>query len=296
MTTLLALLVGLSVGTGCRTSQRQFSQRPPVRPIADGHFEEFERHAPAPPPPAEDQRLRERWDLWADSNLQTGDVVFRRESWRVAGGAWDVTKFISKLADSNFSHVGFVVVEDGHAYVYDTTRVVGPRRVRFHEFLFAGGMNFGIKRPRAEVQPHVPAALAFVKKVYADRVPFDPDFDHGPETIYCTEMIELAYRSAGVELSSRRAYEDFPRWKDFPIQTAVAERATGWSPQHAVFAPGNADFGLWSSQALELVLVARSPYDPEVVSRLPPAPAPPRGFGRMPHAESDGPSYLRFGL
>lgn len=296
----ILLVLASCLFTGCHVaSKRHAAPPPPQRPIASGHFEEFERYPPAKAAEADRLRQQERWDLWADANLRTGDVVFRRESWRVVGGAWDVTKFISKLADSNFSHVGFVAVEDGRAYVYDTTRVVGPRRVRFHEFLFAGEMNFGIKRPKPEHEAAIPDAYDYVRRVHAERVPFDPDFDEGPETIYCTELVELAYRSAGVPLSRRTAYVDFPRWKEFPTQTRIAAAATGWSEEHAVYAPGNADFGLWGSEALELVIVGRNPYDPEVTSALPPlADNEPRGFARYEEPRpktGPGESYLRFG-
>lgn len=276
------LLLPLIAVLGCRTARHAQGPPPPPRhPLASGRFEAFEEH-PAPPP-EDDTHLGARWDAWADENLRTGDVVFRRESWRVAGGTWDVTKFISKLADSNFSHVGIVSVEEGRAYVYDTTRVVGPRRTRFHDWLFAG-MNFGIKRPRPEHRHAIPAAMAYVDRAHRDRVPFDPDFEYGDEKLYCTEMVVLAYRSAGVDLTERRAYEDFPRWREFPMQTKIAEVATGWTPSHEVYAPGNDEFGLWSSDALDLVLVGRSAFDPEVIATLPDAP-PERAYVKLPNPE-----------
>lgn len=289
------LLLVVVAGIGCRTSSRQaYSPGPPRYPLATGRFEAFEEHPPPQPAADELEVLGSRWDRWADEHLRTGDIVFRRESWRVAGGTWDVTKFISKLADSNFSHVGIVSVEDGRAYVYDTTRVVGPRRTRFHDWVFAG-LNFGIKRPRPEYQSAVPQAMAYVDRVYVERPPFDPDFEYGEEKLYCTEMIELAYRSAGVELSRRTAYRDFPRWNEFPMQTKVAAMATGWTPDHEVYAPGNDQFGLWASDALELILVARSAHDPEATALLPPAEATPLVATLENPAEESagGESYLR---
>ena len=70
------------------------------------------------------------------------------------------------------------------------------------------------------------------------------------------------------------------------------------TPDHEVYLPGNADFGLWGSPALELVAVGRSPYDAEVLARVPPVESgDPRGFERVeePRPENGpGQSYVRF--
>lgn len=203
--------------------------------------------------------IERAWDEWATRNLQTGDIVFRMGVSRVMLGMFDVSRFSSELADSDYSHTALVVFEDGRPWVYDICRGHDGRRMPFSAFLMEYKLAFGIKRLKPEYRHHIPGAVAYCQHVYETRVPFDADFRLNNGRLYCTEMIEGAFRSAGLALSEPLRIDEFPNFDKHPTIIRVLQMYSTLTPDQPVLIPGNESIGMWASDKLELVLAARNP-------------------------------------
>ncbi len=204
---------------------------------------------------AEQAWLSGFWENWAQDSLQDGDIVFRMGVSRVAMGLFDVSKFSAKLSDSDYSHAGIVSIENGDVYVYDITRQHGVGRNRFADFVLEYGLAFGVKRLQPEHAAAIPVAIQFCRDAQTREVAFDADFRLSLEELYCTEMVEVAYRSAGVKLSDPVRVDHLPRYDEHPVLTHLIVRSTSLVPERRIYLPGNDAIGIWSSPKLQTILV-----------------------------------------
>lgn len=204
---------------------------------------------------AEQAWLTEFWENWSHDNLQDGDIVFRMGVSRVAMGLFDVSKFAAKLSDSDYSHAGIVSFENGNVYVYDITRQHGVGRNRFADFVLEYGLAFGVKRLQPEHAAAIPVAIQYCRDAQTRGVAFDTDFRLGLEELYCTEMVEVAYRSAGVKLSDPIRMDQLPRYDEHPVLTHLIGCSTELVREQRVYVPGNDEIGIWSSPKLQTILV-----------------------------------------
>ncbi len=125
----------------------------------------------------------------------------------------DATSFVFTLIPKHFhpfTHVAIVSVEDGEPWVYDVSgeiktfplarspldNVVGTvHRRRLFEYV-APNLYAEIYDPPEGADPEKIAA--FARQKFAENVPFDAYFDFGDHAkLFCSEMVELAIRSAG---------------------------------------------------------------------------------------------------
>jgi hypothetical protein len=198
---------------------------------------------------------RQEWREWGDQRLQSGDIVFVRGDSRILFGLVNFSKLSTDLAGSRYSHVGIVAREGDELVVYDTISG-GPRRVAFDKFVTDRRVwTFAVKRPRLEWQPYVPQALEFCRGVYRERRSFDSDFRLDNDRLYCSELVELAFREAGMEISEPVRIDCLPGFDDMsPTLISLVAAATAIRTDQEVFVPGNESIGLWSSPRLELVL------------------------------------------
>ncbi len=199
--------------------------------------------------------LAQFWENWALENLQEGDIVFRMGVSRVALGLFDVSKFSAKMADSNYSHAGILAIENGRAYVYDTTRQNAVGRNGFSDFVLKYGLAFGVKRLHPEYASAISDAIQYCREAQTRCVPFDRDFQLGDERLYCTELIELAYRSGGVKLSDPVRLDALPRYDEHPALTRLIGCTSEMVPEQRFYLPGNDEIGIWSSPKLETIIV-----------------------------------------
>jgi hypothetical protein len=197
------------------------------------------------------------WERWGQAHLQDGDVLFVLGRHRILLGLVDFSQVSREVAGSRFSHVALVSCEDGPPLVYDTVQG-GPRRIPFARFMRDRRVEqVAVKRLRGEYQSHVPQAVAYCRDVYRRRVPFDEQLRLDNDGLYCSELVELAYRAAGLPLSEPVRIDRLPHFDQLsPATVRVIETATGLRPDQAVYVPGNEELGIWSNPRLELVLDA----------------------------------------
>ena len=141
--------------------------------------------------------------------LREGDVVLR------CGGG--LTSHAVMLADNNgaYSHVGIVVdsagtkmivhaVPDEPDFEGDVDRVKMDSLGRFFSSVYAD---------KGEVLRHKDARVAaraahYALAIYHRKTLFDHDYDTSDTTrLYCSELVENAYRKAGVSLADKRRHD-----------------------------------------------------------------------------------------
>jgi hypothetical protein len=109
--------------------------------------------------------------------------------------------------ESPYSHVGIVHLQGGEAAVIHTvaSELTGRGHVRIEplrQFLGEDRADAAaVYRPVAG-SPEVPSrAVGIARELEAAKVPFDTRFDLATEDrLYCTELVDLAYRRAGLVL------------------------------------------------------------------------------------------------
>ena len=198
------------------------------------------------------------WDRWGRSVLRDGDILFRRGDAHVLFGYFPFSKFIANASGSKYSHTGIVAIEGGAPFVYDSTKA-GVRRQPFHVWVLDNVGPFGVKRLKADRRPAVPEILRFCRETFEHQVPFDYKLGLGDDSLYCVEMTEKAFRSAGLKLSEPVRIRDMERRKEFPICFFVFQQLSTLTLDQQIFFPGNERHGIWSSPLLEQVYPAPKP-------------------------------------
>ena len=243
---------------------------------------EARRNGSLPPIPMTAQMRA--WDRWGRSNLQSGDIVFRRGDARILFGYFPFSRFLANASGSAFSHTGIVVIEPDGPVVFDTTKQ-GVRRQPFAVWMLDNVGPFGVKRPRGSARLRIPAAVAFCRDAFRTQIPFDYNLSLDDESLYCVEMTEKAYRAAGLTLSEPIRLGDMERAPEFPICMTMLQAVSVWlldeplSLEQRVFFPGNERHGIWSSPDLETVL-------PPTDSASPTLDAPPRPTAEARRADA----------
>ena len=133
--------------------------------------------------------------------------------------------------------------------------------------------GFGVKRPRPEVQRHVPGILEFCRTKFEQETPFDFEFSPDDAAFYCVELTEKAFRSQGVKLSEPVKIGDWDNLPSYPLTALSPPMVTRSflarpiTMEQPVFIPGNDRQGVWSSPLLQTI------YDGDPVKLTEPAPA-----------------------
>jgi hypothetical protein len=195
------------------------------------------------------------WDRWGAEHLESGDIVFVLGESRILLGLVNFSKLSTQIADSPFSHVGLVSREQDQVVVYDIVSE-GARRLPLSKFMSDGRIwSVAIKRLRPEFQGYIPAAIEYCRQVIAKKEKFDTDFRLDNDRVYCSEMLELAFRQAGLPLSEPVPMDQLPHFDLLREPTKQLVRAaTHIEFDHPVYLPGNDRYGIWSCPYLELVL------------------------------------------
>ena len=143
---------------------------------------------------------RQEVRLAVPAGLARGDVVlFRTTTWR-----GQLVRALQR--DGNFAHAGILVQGGGDARVAHAcpTQPAVVKIERLADLLRRDEItSAAYYRPR--VSPDAAARAAAIAREYARRAtPFDFEFDLSTDrAVYCTELIWLAYRSAGLRLATR---------------------------------------------------------------------------------------------
>jgi len=162
------------------------------------------------PTPASKRECRESAELkeaLKDSSisLRNGDLIFRRGK--------SLVSHLVLMCDSKtaYSHVGLIVKKNSGTYVVHATpgenRPNQPELVKCEplmdfltpdksaEFAICGTQT----QHRAVAEEAAKVALSYVE----EKRTFDHDFDlENSQTLYCTELVWTAYKTAGVEVVS----------------------------------------------------------------------------------------------
>lgn len=198
------------------------------------------------------------WDSWGREQLRDGDILFRLGDTRIVWGLFPLSRFIARATGNRFSHAGIVAIERGETFVYDCTAPSVQRKpfaVWVHDNIGA----FGVKRLKPEQRRHIPSALAFCQRVFEAQVPFDPAFRLDDERLYCVELVEKAFRAAGLPLSEPVRIGDWKNLAQFPLTTAVFLRVSACvldapiTLDQPVYVPGDDHQGLWGSRWLDTI-------------------------------------------
>ena len=200
-----------------------------------------------------------RWDRWGRKVLRDGDILFRLGDARVGRGYFPMSRFLARASNSKFSHTGIVSIEVEGPVVYDMTRL-GVCRQPFCVWALDNIGWIGVKRVRPEYASAIPKVVAFCHKVFEEQIPFDFQLSEDDSALYCIEMTEKAYRSAGIELSKPIRLGDMERASEFPLQMFGIRFASKYALERPltfdqlVYFPGNDNHGIWSARQLMTVV------------------------------------------
>ena len=204
------------------------------------------------------------WEAFARDHLRNGDILFREADARVMMGLFPFSRIAGLMADSEYTHTGIFAWEDGLPVVYDTS-MAGARRQRFGVWVLDNVGHLGIKRPGPAYRQAIPGAIAFCRDVYERQIPFDAKLQLGDTHYYCAELTTRAYQSAGLALGGPVKMGDLPRIDEFRRVFMLVRLLTPFHPAQEMYAPGNDEFGIWSSPALEPVYVSEDGRRPDPI-------------------------------
>ncbi len=195
-----------------------------------------------------------QWNEWADAHLRDGDIVFMRGDCYLLMHTVNFSELSTDLTASRFSHIGLVAIENGQAHVYDL-RNEGCLRTRFGNLLAHRQLHqVAVKRYRDASPEALARTAVFCRTVFEKRAKYDDQLKLDNDRLYCTELVEEAYRSAGYRLSEPVAIQDLPNYGRHLKAIQFVRAMTSIEPDQPVLLPGNEQFGVWSNSELELIL------------------------------------------
>jgi len=133
--------------------------------------------------------------------IRSGDLVFRQGRGIFSGLFRNVGE-----VPSPYSHVGIIYVEKEDVFVIhseanDVTGIGFSKKDNLYDFIDpTNALTYGFFRVKGlnanDAQYVLGTALAYV----INRTPFDADFNLENDSLYCTELVYKAYKSAGINL------------------------------------------------------------------------------------------------
>ncbi len=202
------------------------------------------------------------WETFAKNHIQTGDILFRRgRSLNVKGTLTSLV--LAGVNDGRFSHDAIACWEGDQLWVYDV-ETEGARKVPFVLWMLdVYHDEFAVKRLRPEHRGCIPQAVAFCEDAYQRHVNFDFALSTDDERFYCSEMVEKAYRAAGVHLSEPIPIHRLPGYRRYCFLMPAVEMVMGVDRNSPVFPLGNEHYGTFASPQLELVYEGPETDKPE---------------------------------
>jgi hypothetical protein len=169
--------------------------------------------------------------LSASPAPHNGDLIFQTSQSRQSAA-------ILAATGSHFTHMGIVHLREGEPYVIEAYRTV--EETPLVEWIARGdGDRYSLYRvdrlSPAQATTAIEAALAYIGR------PYDPFFRDGDDAIYCSELVRLAFASAGVELGDEETVGDLDvdspavraifaeRWQKHPDCADAADADECWN-------------------------------------------------------------------
>jgi hypothetical protein len=209
------------------------------------------------------------WAEFARQHIEDGDIVFRRGR-SCLMPVFDVSKLLAHISDSPYSHCGIAHWEGDSVWIYDMEDE-GFRKQPFEIWMLDVVDDLlAIKRLPESARGCIPQVLSFCEEHYHQHIKFDMSLRLDDEAFYCTEMVEKAYRSAGIKLSDPVPICCLPNYSDYPVLAAILPRLTRIRLEEPVFAIGNESYGIFSSPCLETVYEHPEASNPKRTHHRPP--------------------------
>ena len=204
----------------------------------------------------------EEWTAFAKANIATGDILFRRgQSCTLTGNLTSLV--LAAVNDGRFSHIGIAKWEGEQLWIYDV-ETEGVRKVPFVLWMLdVAGNELAIKRLHPEYRDRIPKALAFCDDAYQRHVEFNFSLSPDDQRYYCSEMVEKAFRSAGLQLSEPVKISRLPGYNRCLLFVPCVELYMGVDVNNSIFALGNEHYGTFASPFLELVYEGPEADKPE---------------------------------
>ncbi len=195
------------------------------------------------------------WFAFADQHLRDGDVLFRLGRARTHL-IMNFSVVTARATRSRYSHSGVFRWRDGVPEVVDITST-GYRAQAFPVWMREVERNkFAIGRLKPAYRSRIPQVLAFLQRQSEVRPEFDYVFEPDNGVYYCNEMTELAFRAAGVALSEPVPSNLLPGRYDVPVWIWLIEHVGKVNMETPVYVVGNADYGMYGSDKLDVVYVS----------------------------------------
>jgi len=140
--------------------------------------------------------------------LQEGDIVFQASGSRQA-------PLLSLLTASEFTHCGVISIKNGKPFVIEAVSKV--REIPLDQWVTKGkGKKYAVGRSKINLSKGDKKALILYARKQINK-DYDFLFQWSDKTMYCSELVWKAYQNAGIEISKRK------KFSDYPIEMAIAK-------------------------------------------------------------------------
>lgn len=123
--------------------------------------------------------------------FQEGDIIFRTSRSRQS-------RAICLATASFYSHVGIITRQKSEWYVIEAVGS-GVGQTRLKDWIGYGWRGYYTVMRYPDLTPSLQKKLIQAAKSYFGR-PYDPLFLFGNREVYCSELVYLVFKSAGIEL------------------------------------------------------------------------------------------------
>ena len=140
--------------------------------------------------------------------VMPGDVLFRR-------GEGILSNVVLHVDNGRYSHVGIAVDSAGvimvvHAVPAEPDYAGDPDRVKMDRLETFYSREYAVNGEITRIADRSAAKAASLEaiRLYRQKILFDHDYDSSDTTrLYCSELVENAYRKAGVSLADNRRHD-----------------------------------------------------------------------------------------
>lgn len=140
--------------------------------------------------------------------FQEGDIVFQASVSRQA-------PLLALLTASEFTHCGLISIKNGKPYVIEAVSKV--REIPVDQWISKGkGKKYAVGRSKINLSKDDKKALILYARQQINK-DYDFLFQWSDENMYCSELVWKAYQNAGIEISKRK------KFSDYPIEMAIAK-------------------------------------------------------------------------
>jgi uncharacterized protein YycO len=184
--------------------------------------------------------------------IKPGDIICRQGNAYLLG-IW-LSGLISDLTQSKYSHAS-MVVEVGDKVVFaEVDTDVYP--LNASEWIKDSlGDDLLVLRPKISLEA-VQKAVDSAKSILGIGHKFNFGFVPHPSKRYCVELIQEAYKEAGIDLCPQTRLNKMPGWRNWHRLVLLLN---GIKPTTSVWVVGNEEIGLLSSPILEVIKVIPKP-------------------------------------